>query len=232
MAKFKLFGGTNPAATAATDAVAVIGLGRFGQALALELMSNGTEVLGIDHREEVVQGLNTRLTHAVRADATSEETLKQLGIPDFGHVVVAIGSHIEASILITSLLLRFRIGTIWAKAVSDAHGTILEQLGVEHVVYPEKDMGRRVAHLVRGHLQDYVEIESDYAMVKTSPPASMLGRTLGEADIRKRHHVTVIARRPRGGDWEDATPSTTLNEGDVVLVTGQARRVEAFARLT
>lgn len=209
----------------------MIGLGRFGQAIALELMASGTEVLGIDSREEIVQSLNSQLTHVVRADATSEETLRQLGLPEFGRVVVAIGSHIEASILVTSLLIRFGIEGIWAKAVSDAHGLILDQLGVEHVVYPEKDMGRRVAHLVHGSMQDYVEIEADYAMVKTRPPASLVGVSLGEADIRQRCGVTVIARRPEGGDWQDAAPHTVLREGDVVLVTGQTRKVEAFAQM-
>jgi trk system potassium uptake protein TrkA len=209
----------------------VIGLGRFGQAIALELMASGTEVLGIDSREEIVQSLNSQLTHVVRADATSEETLRQLGLPEFGRVVVAIGSHIEASILVTSLLIRFGIEGIWAKAVSDAHGLILDQLGVEHVVYPEKDMGRRVAHLVHGSMQDYVEIEADYALVKTRPPLSLVGRNLGEADVRSKCGVTVIARRSEGGTWEDATPTTTLAAGDLVLVTGQSRKVEAFAQM-
>lgn len=231
MARFALFGGTDPSAIAGSDAVAVVGLGRFGQSLALELMESGAEVLGIDASEDVVQGLNTRLTHVVRADATNEATLRQLGLPEFERVVVAIGSNVESSILVTSLLLRFGVSNIWAKAVSDAHGLILEQLGVEHVVYPEKDMGRRVAHLVRGSMQDYVEIEADYAMVKTRPPASLVGVSLGEADIRQRCGVTVIARRPEGGDWQDAAPHTVLREGDVVLVTGQTRKVEAFAQM-
>lgn len=231
MARFSLFGGTDPSAVAGSDSVAVIGLGRFGQSLALELMTSGAEVLGIDGSEEVVQSLNTQLTHVVKADATSEATLRQLGLPDFDRVVVAIGSNVESSILVTSLLLRFGVANIWAKAVSDAHGLILEQLGVEHVVYPEKDMGRRVAHLVHGSMQDYVEIEADYALVKTRPPLSLVGRNLGEADVRSKCGVTVIARRSEGGTWEDATPTTTLAAGDLVLVTGQSRKVEAFAQM-
>ena len=140
---------------AAADSVAVIGLGRFGRALALELMAGGTEVLGIDGNEDIVQSLNGQLTHVVMADSTREDALRQLSVPEFDRVVVAIGSDIQSSILTTSLLMRLGVQQLWAKAVSDAHGLILEQFGVPHVVYPEKDMGRRVAHLVRGAMQDY-----------------------------------------------------------------------------
>lgn len=230
MARLHIFGG-DPA-RGASDAVAVIGLGRFGAALALELMAGGTEVLGIDPVESVVQDLNGRLTHVVRADATGEEVLRQLGVAEYGRVVVAIGSDLEASILTTSLLLRFGVKDIWAKAVSEAHGAILQQLGVPHVIFPERDMGRRVAHLVRGSMQDYVDLEAGYALIKTRPPSLMIGRSLGEADVRKTHGVTIVARHPAGGEWEDATPSTVLADGDVVLVTGRKRRLEAFAALT
>ncbi|PFG21054.1 potassium channel family protein [Serinibacter salmoneus] len=230
MARLHIFGG-DPARNS-SDAVAVIGLGRFGASLALELMAGGTEVLGIDPVESVVQDLNGKLTHVVRADATGEEVLRQLGVAEYGRVVVAIGSHLEASILTTSLLLRFGVKDIWAKAVSEAHGTILQQLGVPHVVFPERDMGRRVAHLVRGSMQDYVDLEAGYALIKTRPPSSLIGKSLGQADVRKAHGVTIVARHPDGGEWEDATPSTVLASGDLVLVTGRKRRVEAFAALT
>ena len=130
--------------------VAVIGLGRFGGALATELVRSGTEVLGIDTDEDVVQSLNGVLTHVVRADSTKEVALEQLGVTQFDRVVVGIGSDIQASILTTSLLKRMGVRSIWAKAISEQHGLILEQLGIEHVIFPEADMGRRVAHLVRG----------------------------------------------------------------------------------
>ncbi len=149
MASFKLFGGTNPADVAAPDAVAVIGLGRFGRALSLELMEHGTQVLGIDNREEIVQSLNGRLTHVVTADGTQEAVLRQLSVHEFDHAVVAVSGRLEASILITSLLLRFGVREVWAKATSDAHRDILKQLHVRHIVFPEQDMGRRVAHMVR-----------------------------------------------------------------------------------
>jgi trk system potassium uptake protein len=216
---------------ASPNAVAVIGLGRFGQALALELMADGAEVLGIDAREEVVQSLNGQLTHVVAADATDEQVLRQLSVPEFDRVVIAIGSDIQASILVTSLLLRFSIAHIWAKAVSDAHGLILEQLGIPHVVYPEKDMGRRVAHIVRGSMQDFIEIDSDFAMVKTELHARFAGIRLGDSEIRRKHGVTVTSVKHHGEAWEAATADTVLRAQDTILVTGPTRQAERFSRL-
>lgn len=231
MAKNPFIGGKNLARIAEADSVAVIGLGRFGQALALELMSKGTEVLGIDNREDIVQSLNGQLTHVVSANATSEEVLRQLAVPSFDRVVVAIGSDIEASILTTSLLLRFGIQHVWAKAVSDAHGTILEQLGVAHVVYPEKEMGKRVAHLVRGAMQDYIEIGDDFALVKAAANQTVSGVPLGEAKIRSKYGVTITAVKRPGGDWSYTTADTVIESGDLMLIAGPTRKAEAFSQL-
>ncbi|KPC67981.1 potassium transporter, partial [Streptomyces sp. NRRL WC-3753] len=116
--------------TGPRGSVVVIGLGRFGRALALELVDEDTEVLGIDESAEVVQALSGHLTHAVRADSTKEDALRQLGVHEFDRAVVAIGTDLEASILTASLLISFGIENVWAKAISEAHGRILTQLGV------------------------------------------------------------------------------------------------------
>jgi trk system potassium uptake protein TrkA len=231
LAKFNLFGTPDPTRFAEADSVAVIGLGRFGQSLALELMANGTEVLGIDASEEIVQSLNGQLTHVVVADSTKEETLRHLAVPDFDRVVVAIGSNVEASILTTSLLLRFGIKHVWAKAVSDPHGTILEQLGVQHVIYPEKDMGRRVAHLVRGAMQDYIEIGDNFAIVRTTPNSAVIGKPLGEAQVRAKYGVTITAYKPAGKPWNYTTPETVIEQGGMMLVSGPTQKAEAFSQL-
>jgi trk system potassium uptake protein TrkA len=231
LANFRLFHGPDPTRIAEADSVAVIGLGRFGSALALELMAKGTEVLGIDGDEEVVQSLNGMLTHVVRADSTKEESLRQLAVPEFDCVVVAIGSDIEASILTTSLLLRFNVPQIWAKAVSDPHGAILEQLGVEHVIYPEKDMGRRVAHLVRGAMQDYIDIGDNFALVKTKPPSIVVGKALRETNIRARYGITITAYKRGDSPWTYTTMDTVLEADDTVLVAGQTEQAEAFSQL-
>lgn len=230
MAKHRLFRSGLASGPTSDRSVAVIGLGRFGQSLALELMDEGAEVLGIDSREDTVQALNGRITHAVVADATQEEVLRQLSIPEFDRVVIAIGSDIQSSILVTSLLLRFGIRKVWAKAVSDPHGLILEQLGIPHVIYPEKDMGRRVAHIVLGTMQDFIEIDADFAMVKTALSPEHAGLRLGDSGIRRRYGVTVTSVKPAGGAWQPATQDTVLQEGDTILVTGPTKQAEKFSR--
>ena len=231
MARFPFLTHGNTTRIAEADSVVVIGLGRFGSALALELMNSGTEVLGIDGREEVVQNHNGLLTHVVRADSTKEETLRQLSVQDFDRVVVAIGGDIQASILTASLLLKLEIPSIWAKAVSDPHGAILEQLGVHHIVYPEKDMGKRVAHLVRGAMEDYIEIAKNFALVKTTPPQSILGIPMAETGVRAKHGVTVTAYCRGGAGWDYISLDTILQEGDIILIAGQPDKVEEFSQL-
>ena len=229
MAKYSLFGRSDPARLAEAESVVVIGLGRFGSALALELMKSGTEVLGIDGDEEVVQMHNGLLTHVVRADSTKEATLRELSVPDFSSVVVAIGGDIQANILTASLLLKLGIANIWAKAVSDPHGEILTQLGVNHVIYPEKDMGQRVAHLVRGAMQDYIEIGENFALVKTAPPRALIGVPLGQAKVRARYGITVTAFHRPGVGWSYTSLDTVIEDGDIILIAGESTRVEEYS---
>jgi trk system potassium uptake protein len=214
-----------------THSVVVIGLGRFGRALALELVDEHTEVLGIDEDPEVVQLLSGSLTHVVRADSTKEEALRQLAVHEFDRAVVAIGTDLEASILTASLLVSFGIQTVWAKAISEAHGRILTQLGVHHVVYPEHDMGQRVAHLVRGRMLDYIEFEDDFAMVKTNPPADIIGKRLADSGVRSRFGITVVAIKRPGEDFTYATADTVVEAGDTIIVAGRTRQTERFSEL-
>lgn len=216
---------------AEADSVAVIGLGRFGSSLALELMAYGTEVVGIDADAEIVQSLNGELTQVVRADSTREEALRQLAIDEFDRVVVAIGDDISASILTCSVLLSMKIPSVWAKANNDRHGIILEQLGVHHVIYPEKDMGRRVAHLVRGAALDYIEIEPGYAIVKAGVPSVLIGKRLGDTGLRAAYGVTIAAFKHDGEPWRNADAETSLTEGDTVLIVGPTSNAENFAQL-
>lgn len=197
----------------------------------MELMSTGTEVLGIDAREDVVQRLNGQLTRVVVADATREEVLRELAVDQFERVVVAIGSDLQASILTASMLVSLGVPTIWAKALNDAHGRILSQLGVHHVVYPEKEMGRRVAHLVRGAALDFLEIDNDYVIVKMTANSELVGRTLGESRVRSRFAVTVLAIQHSDAVWLPADANSVLEEGDVILIGGATRVAEEFAQI-
>ncbi|MFI7244956.1 potassium channel family protein [Streptomyces qinglanensis] len=213
------------------DSVVVIGLGRFGRSLALELVDEDTEVLGIDESPEVVQSLSGSLTHTVRADSTKEDALRQLAVHEFDRAVVAIGSDLEASILTASLLISFGIENVWAKATSEAHGRILTQLGVQHVVFPEHDMGQRVAHLVRGGMLDYIEFEDDFAMVKTTPPPDVLDIPLSASAVRTRYGITVVAIKRPGEGFSYATPDTVVKADDTLIVAGRTRATERFSEL-
>lgn len=217
--------------SAREDAVVVIGMGRFGRALALELVDEETEVLGIDEDAEVVQSLSGSLTHVVRADSTKEDAMRQLGVHEVDRAVVGIGTDLEASILTASLLISFDIPHVWAKAISEAHGRILEQLGVHHVVYPEHDMGQRVAHLVRGRMLDYIEFEEDFAMVKTNPPADITGVPLSRSSVRTRHGVTVVAIKRPGEGFTYATADAVVHPEDTIIVAGHTRATERFSEL-
>ena len=232
MARRSLFGDQGyTRRIAEADSVAVIGLGRFGRSLALELMAGGTEVLGVDIREDNVQSLNGQLTQVVRADPTKPEVLRQLSIDQFDRVVVAIGGNLEASILTSSALLAMGLPSIWAKADSAEHAVILEQLGVHHVVQPESDMGRKVAHLVRGAALDYVEIERGYAVVKSAPPERLWGIPLGRTGLRKEFGVTIAAYKKPGAEWTNADAETVLDADDTILIVGPTRKAEGFAQL-
>ncbi|MBD0417987.1 TrkA family potassium uptake protein [Streptomyces sp. TRM S81-3] len=212
--------------------VAVIGLGRFGTSLANELMRRGWDVLGLDTDARLVQKHSDALTHTAVADCTDPETLRQLGVQEFTSAVVAIGTDIEASMLVSSNLLEAGVPTIWAKAVSRQHGQILERLGVHHVVLPEHEMGERVAHLVTGRMLDFIEFDDDYALVKTVAPDIATGIPLGRSQVRSKYGVTVVGIKRPGEDFTYATAETVVERGDVIIVTGKTHSVEAFTDLS
>lgn len=218
--------------TPTADQVLVLGLGRFGGAVASELVALGFEVLGCDADGRRVQALSDTLTHVVQADTTSELVLRQLGAGDFQYAVVGIGTDIEASILTTAALADCGIPNIWAKAVTQSHGRILNRVGAHHVVFPEHEMGQRVAHLVGGRVLDWFQLDEDFAMVETVAPADLVGRSLAEVGVRARYGVTVVCVKPAGETFTYATPDTVLEDGDVLVVAGPTPKAEAFAHLS
>lgn len=224
--RLKLKNGRDAAST-----VVVIGLGRFGGALARELVSLDREVLGIDSVEERVQEFSNYLTHVVQADPTNEEALRDLGVADFDAAVVAIGSSLEASILSASLLIQLGVKQVWAKASSEAHGRILEQIGVQHVIYPDKDMGKRVAHMVGGDQLDYVEIDDGFVMAKTNAAPAFVGKSLDELGLRREYGIIVVATALPGAEFIAATPATVLGQGELMIVAGPKDRIESFCRI-
>jgi trk system potassium uptake protein TrkA len=211
------------------ETVVVIGLGRFGTALARELQAIGHEVLGIDTAEELVQSASAELDLVVQGDATEVAVLRQLGVGRVQHAVVAIGDAIQASILATAALTDLEIPDIWAKAQTEQHARILERVGAHHVVFPERDMGERVAHRVTGTMLEYFEIDGHFALVETKVPARYAGRTLLDSGIRAKFDVNVVGLRPEGGQFGQVEATTVLGEHDVLLVSGDVRQVERFA---
>ncbi len=210
----------------------VVGLGRFGSALAAELDALGHEVLAIDERESVVQANADLVAHAVAGDATDPETLASLGVPDLSHAVVAIGNDIEASILCTAAIADLGVANIWAKALTEQHARILQRVGATKVVFPERDMGVRVAHQVTGQIIDYIQIDDDFALAETRAPAGEVGKTLQEAQLRARYEVTVVSVKPEDGRFTHATAETVMRAGDLLLVIGPKAAVERFAATT
>lgn len=213
--------------TYADNATLVIGLGRFGSAIAVTLDKLDKEILAVETNPDLAQQWSHRF-NVVEADARSAEALHQLGAEDFDVAVVGVGA-LEASVLITANLVDMGIPDIWAKATSREHGTILKRIGAHHVVYPEYDAGQRVAHMLSGRMLDYIEMEDQFTIVKMIPPRDLVGFSLAESNVRQRFGVTVIGVKSPGQPFEYASPETTIGKGDVLIVSGEPSLLEAFA---
>lgn len=208
---------------------AVIGLGRFGSSLAQELIQLGCEVLGIDRNEEVVDELSDKLTHAVVADSTDEEVLKSLGIRNFDCAIVAIGDDIQASIMTAILLKDLGVKKVVAKALSVLHGKVLDKIGVDRVIFPERDMGVRVAHqLVSPNLLDFIELSKDYTIAEMSVTKKWAGLTLKQIDPRAKFGCSVVAINKKSGMIIAPSAEDIVEERDIMVVIGTNEQIETF----
>jgi trk system potassium uptake protein len=214
------------------DNVVVIGLGRFGGAVAESLINLGHEVLGIDSDEHIVQDWGDRLTHVVEADATDTDAMRQLGVQDFSRAVVGIGTNLETSVLTVLTLTEIGVTEIWAKATSVKHGKILSQVGARHVIFPESEMGERVAHLITGRMLDYIEFDDGFAIAKVRAPNDAVGKTLADIGLRSKWGVTVVGTKLPGQDFTYARPETVVPPGCILIVAGDTKKVEQFAAVT
>lgn len=214
---------------ASREFIAVIGLGRFGSTVAETLHSHGHEVVAIDVDPDRVQALANDLPHLVQADCTSVEVVRNLGLADVDHAVVAIGSDLEASVMTVMSLHEAGVRDIWAKAMSPRHGEILSRLGASHISYPEVDQGRRVAHLIDGQMSDFLSMSDGFAVAVTRVAKAIAGKPLVDLALRRRLGITVIAIKRPGVELEYATPETRLVEGEQILISGQADKVRAFS---
>ncbi|WP_111719609.1 TrkA family potassium uptake protein [Homoserinimonas sp. OAct 916] len=211
--------------------VLVIGLGRFGAATAGQLDRLDREVLAVDADAGLIQKWADRITHTVQADARNIDALRQIGAQDFSIAVVAVGSSIEASVLITANLVDLKVPQIWAKAISQSHGKILQRIGANHVIYPEREAGERVAHLVSGRMLDFIEFDDDFALVKMYPPKPIRGIPLGESLVRSKYRITVVGVKSPGKPFTYATPETVISNHDLIIISGTSGDIERFAAL-
>lgn len=214
-----------------STSVVVIGLGRFGSAVADALIRMGQEVLAIDENQTLVDRWADDLTHVVLADSTDDEALRQLGVADHDCAVVAIGTDIEASVLTVLALAEAGVRDIWAKAITRKHGQILERVGAHHVVYPEHSMGERVAHMLTGRMMDYIEFDDEFSIARTLAPSFTWDRTLAESAPRTKHGVTIVGVKRAGEDFTYARPETTVHRHDQLIVSGPTSSVERFCTL-
>lgn len=209
---------------------AVIGLGRFGSSVVRSLYNMGHEVLAIDSDANLVQEMMHCATHVVEADATDENALKGLGLRNFDVVVVAIGDDIQSSILCTLMLKELGCKYVIAKAQNDYHGKVLYKIGADKVIFPERDMGVRVAHnLISSNILDYIELAPDYSIAEIVIPESMVNRTLRQLELRSHYNVNAIAIKRGGNINISPKADCKMLKGDIIVVLGSnddIRRLE------
>lgn len=210
---------------------AVIGLGRFGGSICEELSAEGMRVLAIDKNEHRINEFKNVASHSVIADSTDELVLKELGIKNIDHVIVAIGDNIQASILTTVILVDLGIKKITVKAQNDYHEKILNKIGANHVVHPERDMGKRLAHsLISSNILDYLELSEDHSMVEVKAGSKMVGKTLVDLNIRARYGCNVVAIKQ--GKQMNVSPKAEykLQDDDILIVMGADKDISRFEK--
>lgn len=211
---------------------AVIGLGRFGASVAVNLYKLGYDVLAVDSEEERTQKFSDEVTHVVQADATDENTLKALGIRNFDVVVVAIGEDIQANVMTTLLLKELGVPYVVAKAKNALHGRMLEKVGADKVVYPERDMGVRVAHnIISRNVLDYIELSPNLSIVEVNAPKELIGKTLQQADLRPRFGINVVAIKRDEELNVSPKAEDVIESGDVLVVIGNNEGIQSLEEM-
>jgi trk system potassium uptake protein len=200
----------------------VIGLGRFGTSLAESLVEEGQEVLGVDADPAIVQRLSSQLTHAVAMEAVTEESLVSLGIGNYDAVIVATGGNFESSILLTLMLKRLSARFIVANAHTMEQAEVLRRIGADKVVQPEQDAGKRMAHqLISPNILDYLPLAAGMSVAEVPAPEFMIGKTLAELDVRRKHKITILLIEDGGRFIISPDPDDRINPGERLIVVGR-----------
>ncbi|MGE5582066.1 MAG: potassium channel family protein [Bacillota bacterium] len=217
---------------------AVIGLGRFGTSLARTLWKLGQEVLAIDTDEERLRYISEEVTHTLLADTTDINVLKSIGIANFDVVVVAIGEmNIQASVFTTLLLKELGVPYVVVKALNRTEGRVLEKVGADLVVYPEREMGKRVAHdlvaaKTANDIADYIDLPEGFKIIETLAIKNMIGKSLGDLNIRGRYNVNVILVKKASGEvLFSPGPDDIIEAGDLLVVAGKQEDVKNFEQI-
>lgn len=206
---------------------AVIGLGRFGTAVAKVLAELGNEVLAVDKDPEVIKEVSSLVTYAVEADVMDETVLMDLGISNMDAVVISIGSDLQASIMATLISKELGVKRVVAKAQTELHGKVLKKIGADRIIFPERDMGSRVAHnLTSRNILDYIEVSPEFSILEVEALKSWAGKDLKELRLRNKYGVNVIAIKR--GSHVNISPSSDdeIKDGDIVIIIGSAEDVK------
>ena len=211
----------------------VIGIGRFGSAVAKRLCELGHEVLAIDTDEDEIQNISDKVTHAVTADASDEGVLKSLGVRNFDVAVVAIGSDIQASIITTLMLKDLGVKYVVAKAQNDVHAKVLYKIGADRVVFPERDMGERVAHnLIATNIMEFIELSPEFSIIEFVVPRSWVGKNLREINLRVKYGVNVVALKSINSNMMNAAPmaDSEIKEDSILVVIGSNENLKRLEK--
>ena len=209
--------------------VVVIGLGIFGFNIAKDLYENGLEVIAIDKNKEVIQKIRDFSTKAVLADGTDKEVMESIGIQEDDVVIISFGEDLAASTLITLHLKEMKVKHIIVKAPNEDHKHVLEKVGATEVIIPEKAMADKVAKsLISPNVLDYIPLSEDYTVYEMVPPASFMGKTIGELHLRSKYHIEVIAVREMLPDRLTMVPRAdfVVKDSDVLVVIGKEEDIQ------
>lgn len=200
----------------------VFGLGRFGKSVAATLAESGCNVLVVDRNQEKIQEMADVVTYAVKGDVTDIEMLESLGLGNFDGAIIAIGENLEASVMVTILAKEMGMPYVMAKAQNELHGKVLKKVGVDQVVFPEKDTGIRLAHnLVMGNFFHAIELSNTFSLIEMDVPKEWEGHSLKDLNIRVKYHINVIGIKNKKDLNINPGPEQKIQKNDVLIVIGE-----------
>lgn len=211
----------------------IFGVGRFGQSVAKTLADSGCEVLVVDNDADRIQDIAEFVTHAVVADVTDTEELENLGIRNFDGAIIGIGENLEASVMATILVKELGVDYILAKANNEMHGKILKKVGADTVIFPEKEMGIRIANnVLMGNFFDAVELSTTFSMMEIEVLSGWVGQSLQALDFRKKYKINVVAIKKNDDLRIDIDPGKPLAKGEILVVIGRNNQLHELAQMS